>query len=196
MFLKSKNDLTEKSAWNNSKIIFEDEDFWRLQIQRTNFESSSTRVFLFECSVMQTFNLKSPFLASAGKMSFKFNKKALVTGVSAVEADKLLVYAQNVKKISSENGCILDGIIFCVDVGAAALKKQSKKERWWLEEEVENAKITPGTIITVNGKERYVKTEVCKKWSVIEGCSSLYRKNMNYLFLPLDIFSAVRGAVA
>lgn len=93
-------------------------------------------------------------------MSFKFNKKAVVTGVSSVEAGKLLVYAQTVKKISSENGCSLDGNIFCVDVGAAALKKQSKKERRWLEEEADNAKITPGTIITVNGKERYVKTEV------------------------------------
>ncbi|XP_078365577.1 uncharacterized protein LOC144649855 [Oculina patagonica] len=92
-------------------------------------------------------------------MSFKFNKKAVVTAVSALEPDKLLVYAQLVKKISSENGCLLDGNIFCVDVGAAALKKQSKKECRWLEEEVENARITPGTIITVNGKERYVKTE-------------------------------------
>jgi len=94
-------------------------------------------------------------------MSFKFNKKAVVTGVSSVEAGKLLVYAQTVKKISSENGCSLDGNIFCVDLGAAALKKQAKKERRWLEEEADNAKITPGTIITVNGKERYVKTEVC-----------------------------------
>jgi len=100
--------------------------------------------------------------SSAGKMSFKFNKKAVVTGVSSVEAGKLLVYAQTVKKISSENGCSLDGNIFCVDLGAAALKKQSKKESRWLEEEADNAKITPGTIITVNGKERYVKTEVCK----------------------------------
>jgi len=94
-------------------------------------------------------------------MSFKFNKKAVVTGVSAVEAGKLLVYAQTVKKVSSENGCSLDWNVFCVDVGAAALKKQSKKERRWLEEEADNAKIIPGTIITVNGKERYVKTEVC-----------------------------------
>ena len=94
-------------------------------------------------------------------MSFKFNKKAIVTGVSSVEADKFLVYAQTVKRVSSENSCSLDNDIFCVDVGAAALKKQSKKERKWLEEEIENAKITPGTIITVNGKERYVKTEVC-----------------------------------
>ena len=105
---------------------------------------------------------KLPTFSSPGNMSFKFNKKAVVTGVSSVEAGKLLVYAQTVKKISSENGCSLDGNIFCVDVGAAALKKQSKKERRWLEEEADNAKITPGTIITVNGKERYVKTEVCK----------------------------------
>ena len=96
----------------------------------------------------------------ADKMSFKFNKKAVVTGVSSVETDKLLVYAQTVKRISSENSRSLDGNIFCVDVGAAALKKQSKKERQWLLEEVENARITPGTIITVNAKERYVKTEV------------------------------------
>lgn len=93
-------------------------------------------------------------------MSFKFNKKAVVTGVSSVEADKFLVYAQTVKKVSSENSCALDRNIFCVDVGAAALKKQSKKQRKWLEEELENAKITAGVIITVNGKERYVKTEV------------------------------------
>lgn len=99
-------------------------------------------------------------LFSVGDMSFKFNKKAVVTGVSSVEADKFLVYAQTVKKVSSENSCALDRNIFCVDVGAAALKKQSKKERKWLEEELENAKITAGVIITVNGKERYVKTEV------------------------------------
>ena len=105
---------------------------------------------------------KLPTFSLPGNMSFKFNKKAVVTGVSSVEAGKLLVYAQTVKKISSENGCSLDGNIFCVDVGAAALKKQSKKERRWLEEEADNAKITPGTIITVKGKERYVKTEVCK----------------------------------
>ena len=94
-------------------------------------------------------------------MSFKFSKKAVVTGLSSIEADKLLVYAQTIKRISSQNNCLVDDTIFCVDIGAAALRKQSKKERDWLPEEVENAGITPGTIITVNGKERYVKTEVC-----------------------------------
>ena len=94
-------------------------------------------------------------------MSFKFNKKALVTGLSCVEADKRIVYAQTIKRISSQNAVLVDGNIFCVDIGAAALKKQSKTEKGWLPEEVENASIIPGTIITVNSKERYVKTEVC-----------------------------------
>lgn len=94
-------------------------------------------------------------------MSFKFNKKALVTGLSCVEADKRIVYAQSIKRISSQNAVLVDGNIFCVDIGAAALKKQSKTEKGWLPEEVENAGIIPGTIITVNSKERYVKTEVC-----------------------------------
>lgn len=101
-----------------------------------------------------------PFFSS-DKMSFKFSKKAIVTGLSSVEADKFLVYAQTIKRNSSQNSCLLDWNIFCVDIGAAALKKQSKKERTWQQEEVENAGIAPGTIITVNGKERYVKTEVC-----------------------------------
>ena len=94
-------------------------------------------------------------------MSFKFNKKALVTGLSCVEADKRIVYAQTIKRISSQNAVLVDGNIFCVDIGAAALKKQSKTEKGWLPEEVENAGIIPGTIITVTSKERYVKTEVC-----------------------------------
>ena len=93
-------------------------------------------------------------------MSFKFNKKAVVTGLSSTEADKILVYAQTIKRISSQNSFSVDRNIFCVDVGAAALKKQSKTECRWLPEEVEKARIIPGTIITVNGKERYVKTEV------------------------------------
>ncbi|XP_068697930.1 uncharacterized protein [Montipora capricornis] len=92
-------------------------------------------------------------------MSFKFNKKAVVTGLSSTEADKILVYAQTIKRISSQNSFSVDRNIFCVDVGAAALKKQSKTECKWLPEEVEKARIIPGTIITVNGKERYVKTE-------------------------------------
>lgn len=93
-------------------------------------------------------------------MSFKFSKKAIVTGLSSVEAGKVLVYAQTIKRISSQNSFSVDGNIFCVDIGAAASKKQSKKECRWLPEEVENAGISLGTIITVNGKERYVKTEV------------------------------------
>lgn len=147
---------------NNNQANQDLEDRW-LELETSNargqwdFGSTSIRT-----PFIQILRKNFP-LFSAGKMSFKFNKKAVVTAVSAVEPDKLLVYAQLVKKISSENGCLLDGNIFCVDVGAAALKKQSKKECRWLEEEVENAKITPGTIITVNGKERYVKTEVCYK---------------------------------
>lgn len=92
-------------------------------------------------------------------MSFKFSKKAVVTGLSCVEADHVLVYAQTIKRISSGNSFAVEGIIFCVDIGAAALEKQSKKECRWLPEEVEIAGITPGAIITVNGKERYVKRE-------------------------------------
>lgn len=94
-------------------------------------------------------------------MSFKFNKKAVITGLSSTEADKILVYAQTIKRISSQSSFSVDRNIFCVDVGAAALKKQSKTDCKWLQEELENARIIPGVIITVSGKERYVKTEVC-----------------------------------
>ena len=75
---------------------------------------------------------KLPTFSLQGNMSFKFNKKAVVTGVSSVEAGKLLVNAQTVKKISSENGCSLDGNIFCVDVGAVFfrlfLKRNNRKK--------------------------------------------------------------------
>lgn len=94
-------------------------------------------------------------------MSFKFNKKAVITGLSSTEADKILVYAQTIKRISSQSSFSVDRNIFCVDVGAAALKKQSKTDCKWVQEELENARIIPGAVITVSGKERYVKTEVC-----------------------------------
>lgn len=94
-------------------------------------------------------------------MSFKFNKKAVITGLSSTEADKTLVYAQTIKRISSQSSFSVDRNIFCVDVGAAALKKQSKTDCKWVQEELENARIIPGAVITVSGKERYVKTEVC-----------------------------------
>lgn len=92
-------------------------------------------------------------------MSFKFNKKAVITGLSSTEADKTLVYAQTIKRISSQSSFSVDRNIFCVDVGAAALKKQSKTDCKWVQEELENARIIPGAVITVSGKERYVKTE-------------------------------------
>ena len=86
--------------------------------------------------------------------------KAIVTGLSCLDDDRIVVFAQAIITNLKEARHSLDGNAFCVDVGAAAFKKKSKKDHRWLKEEVEKARITPGVVITVNGKERYVRTEV------------------------------------